>query len=141
MNIEVSRTPDWRCGLDGFVVLSAAEPVGEVELLVESTEAVTGPRCGVVAEPHGRRPVNVRDLRWPGGQRCCCGPSGCGAAAAAVRAHRANGTDSDPPPTLGGVEPLKRRQFISRTGSWNRQCEGGASAPPSARSAPAQSAP
>ena len=50
-------------GLDGFVVLAAAELVGEVELLVETTETVTGcPRCGVVAEPHGRRPVSVRDL-------------------------------------------------------------------------------
>jgi transposase len=50
-------------GLDGFVVLAAAELAGEVELLVETTETVTGcPRCGVVAEPHGRRPVSVRDL-------------------------------------------------------------------------------
>ena len=50
-------------GLDGFVVLAAAELVGEVELLVETPETVTGcPRCGVVAEPHGRRPVSVRDV-------------------------------------------------------------------------------
>ena len=50
-------------GLDGFVVLSAVEVAGEVEVLVETTESVTGcPRCGVVAEPHGRRPVTVRDL-------------------------------------------------------------------------------
>ncbi len=50
-------------GLDGFVVLASAEVAGEVELLVESTATVTGcPRCGVVAEPHGRRPVTVRDL-------------------------------------------------------------------------------
>jgi transposase len=50
-------------GLDGFVVLAAAEVAGEVELLVETTATVTGcPRCGVVAEPHGRRPVTVRDL-------------------------------------------------------------------------------
>ena len=50
-------------GLDGFGVLAAAEVSGEVELLVETTETVTGcPCCGVVAEPHGRRPVSVRDL-------------------------------------------------------------------------------
>ncbi|HMA46043.1 MAG TPA: ISL3 family transposase, partial [Frankiaceae bacterium] len=54
-------------GLDGFVVLAAAELAGEVELLVETTEAVPGcPRCGVVAEPHGRRPVTVRDLPLAG---------------------------------------------------------------------------
>ena len=36
---------------------------GEVELLIETTAAVTGClRCGVVARPHGRRPVLVRDL-------------------------------------------------------------------------------
>ena len=50
-------------GLDGFVVLAAAEVAGEVELMVETTETVTGcPRCGVVAEAHGRRRVSVRDL-------------------------------------------------------------------------------
>ena len=50
-------------GLDGFVVLAAVEVSGEVELLVEMTETVTGcPGCGVLAEPHGRRPFSVRDL-------------------------------------------------------------------------------
>ncbi len=50
-------------GLQEFVVLAAAELAGEVELLIETTETVTGcPRCGVIAEPHGRRPVSVRDL-------------------------------------------------------------------------------
>ena len=54
-------------GLDGFVVLAAAELVGEVELLVETTESVSGcPRCGVLAEPHGRRSVSVRDLPLAG---------------------------------------------------------------------------
>ena len=54
-------------GLDGFVVLAAAEVAGEVELLVETTAMGTGcPRCGVVAEPHGRRPVTVRDLPLAG---------------------------------------------------------------------------
>ena len=68
MNREGSRTPDVALlGLDGFVVLAAAELAGEVELLVETTGAVTGcPRCGVVAEPHGRRPVSVRDLPLAG---------------------------------------------------------------------------
>lgn len=50
-------------GLPGFVVLAAGEVAGEVELLVETTVSMTGcPRCGVVAVPHGRRPVSVRDL-------------------------------------------------------------------------------
>lgn len=50
-------------GLPDFVVLAAGEVAGEVELLVETTATVTGcRRCGVVAEPHGRRPVLVRDL-------------------------------------------------------------------------------
>ncbi len=50
-------------GLPGFVVVAAAEVAGEVELLVETAPTVAGcRRCGVVAEPHGRRPVTVRDL-------------------------------------------------------------------------------
>lgn len=50
-------------GLVGFEVLAAGELVGEVELLVETTETVSGcPVCGVLAEAHGRRPVMVRDL-------------------------------------------------------------------------------
>jgi zinc-finger of transposase IS204/IS1001/IS1096/IS1165 len=54
-------------GLGEFVVLAAAEVAGEVELLVETTATVAGcPRCGVVAEPHGRRPVTVRDLPFAG---------------------------------------------------------------------------
>ncbi len=45
-------------GLPEFVVLSAGEVAGEVELLVETRATVTGcPGCGVVAEPHGRRPM------------------------------------------------------------------------------------
>ena len=55
-------------GLPGFVVLAAAELAGEVELLVETTASVDGcRRCGIVAKPHGRRPVTVRDL--PAGGR------------------------------------------------------------------------
>ena len=50
-------------GLPDFVVLAAGDVAGEVELLVETTATVTGcPRCGVLAEPDGRRPVLVRDL-------------------------------------------------------------------------------
>ncbi len=42
-------------GLDGFVVLAAAELAGEVELLVETTETVTGyPRCGVLVSVRHR---------------------------------------------------------------------------------------
>lgn len=50
-------------GLPGFVVLAAGEYGGELELLVETTERVTGcPRCGTVATLHDRRPRWVRDL-------------------------------------------------------------------------------
>jgi len=50
-------------GLPEFVVLAAGEYAGEVELLVETTESVTGcPRCGVVATLHDRKPRWVRDL-------------------------------------------------------------------------------
>ena len=68
MTRDGSRTAEVALlGLDGFVVLAAAELAGEVELLVETTESVSGcPRCGVLAEPHGRRPVSVRDLPLAG---------------------------------------------------------------------------
>lgn len=50
-------------GLPGFTVLAVSEYAGEVEVLVETTETVTGcPGCGVLAGAHGRRPVWVRDL-------------------------------------------------------------------------------
>ena len=55
-------------GLPGFVVLAAAEYGGELEVLVETTDPVTGcPRCGVVATLHDRKPRWVRDL--PAGGR------------------------------------------------------------------------
>ena len=55
-------------GLPGFVVLAAGEYGGELELLVETTDSVTGcPRCGVLATLHDRRPRWVRDL--PAGGR------------------------------------------------------------------------
>jgi transposase len=50
-------------GLDGFVVLAAADAGGEVELLVETTADLVGcPGCGAVARAKDRRPVWVRDL-------------------------------------------------------------------------------
>jgi hypothetical protein len=82
---QVSGPPEWtRCdppelsdaagtathalGLPGFVVLAAAEYGGELELLIETTESVTGcPSCGVVATLHDRKPRWVRDL--PAGGR------------------------------------------------------------------------
>ncbi len=55
-------------GLTGFVVLAAGEYGGELELLVQTCETVTGcPQCGVVATAHGRRERLVRDI--PAGGR------------------------------------------------------------------------
>jgi zinc-finger of transposase IS204/IS1001/IS1096/IS1165 len=55
-------------GLPGFVVAAAGEYAGELELLVETTESVTGcPRCGMLATLHDRKPRSVRDL--PSGGR------------------------------------------------------------------------
>ncbi len=49
--------------MPGFVVLTAGEVIGELELLVETSERVSGcPRCGVVAIPHARRPHLVQDV-------------------------------------------------------------------------------
>ena len=50
-------------GLDGFVVLAAADAGDELELLVETTAELVGcPACGAVARAKDRRPVWVRDL-------------------------------------------------------------------------------
>jgi len=50
-------------GLDGFVVVTAAEVGGELELLVETTADLVGcPGCGAVARAKDRRPTWVRDL-------------------------------------------------------------------------------
>jgi hypothetical protein len=50
-------------GLPGFVVLAVGEFGGELEVLIETTESVTGcPRCGVVATLHDRKGRWVRDL-------------------------------------------------------------------------------
>jgi transposase len=52
--------------LGGFIVLAAARVGGELEVLVETDPAVTGPvacpTCGVLARAHGRREHLVRDL-------------------------------------------------------------------------------
>ena len=50
-------------GLDDFVVLSAGEVGGELEVLIETIETATGcRRCGVLATAHGRREHLVRDI-------------------------------------------------------------------------------
>jgi transposase len=50
-------------GLAGFGVLEVTEGPDELVITVESTTVITGcPRCGVRAEAHDRRPVDVRDL-------------------------------------------------------------------------------
>lgn len=50
-------------GLDGFVVVAAAEAGGELELLVETTADLVGcPECGAVARAKDRRATWVRDL-------------------------------------------------------------------------------
>ena len=68
-------------GLPGFVVLAAGEYGGELELLVETTESVTGwLRCGVVVTLHDRKARLVRDLPAGGRRWCWCGSSGSGAA-------------------------------------------------------------
>ena len=54
--------------LPGFVVIAAGEVGGELEVLIEATETVTGcPRCGVVATAHVRRAHVVRDIPSAGG--------------------------------------------------------------------------
>src|SRR5664279_5376496 len=65
---DAAGTATLALGLPGFVVLAAAEYGGELELLIETTESVTGcPGCGVVATLHDRKPRWVRDL--PAGGR------------------------------------------------------------------------
>ena len=68
MDVDGSTGDDARLGLDGFVVVAAAEVDGELHQLVETTAARVGcPACGVVAVAHGRRRAWVRDL--PSGGR------------------------------------------------------------------------
>ena len=68
MEPDPTAMPAAMLGLAGFSVLAAGEVGGELELLVETTAAVTGcPSCGVVATPHGRREHLVRDV--PSGGR------------------------------------------------------------------------
>ncbi len=50
-------------GLGGFVLLAVSSAYAEPEQAVETTEATAWcSGCGVAAQPHGRRPVWVRDL-------------------------------------------------------------------------------
>ncbi len=50
-------------GLSGFVLLAVSSAYGELEQAVETTvTTVWCEGCGVAAQPHGRRPVRVRDL-------------------------------------------------------------------------------
>lgn len=63
MSVEATVLPAAMLGISGLVVLAAGEYGGELELLVETSESVTGcPRCGVVAVAHGRREHLVRDI-------------------------------------------------------------------------------
>ncbi len=50
-------------GLPGFAVLMVADYGGEIEMMIETTESVTGcPQCGTLAVLHDRRARLVRDL-------------------------------------------------------------------------------
>jgi transposase len=68
VNSDPTVVPAAMLGLPGFRVLAAVEVGGELELLVETTAAVTGcSSCGVLATAHGRREHLVRDV--PSGGR------------------------------------------------------------------------
>ncbi len=63
MEDDATALPVTMLGLPGFRVLAAGEYGGELEVVVESTQTLTGcPTCGVVATPHGRRDHLVRDI-------------------------------------------------------------------------------
>ncbi len=50
-------------GLPGFVLLAVSSAFAELEQAVETTSVTAWcVGCGVPAQPHGRRPVRVRDL-------------------------------------------------------------------------------
>lgn len=61
MSVEATVLPAAMLGISGLVVLAAGEYGGELELLVETSESVTGcPRGG--RGGHGRREHLVRDI-------------------------------------------------------------------------------
>ncbi len=63
MSDQGTGLPATMLGLPGFAVLAAGEYGGELELLVETVETVTGcTACGVLATAHGRRDHLVRDI-------------------------------------------------------------------------------
>ncbi len=68
MEIHGSSSAVALLGLEDLVVLAATEVDGKLHQLIETTADRVGcPSCGVVAVPHGRRRVWVRDL--PAGGR------------------------------------------------------------------------
>ena len=68
MEIDGSASAVALLGLDGFVVRAALVIDGELHQLIETTATRVGcPSCGVIASPHDRREVRVRDL--PSGGR------------------------------------------------------------------------
>ena len=90
-------------GLSGFVLLAVSEYEGELEQAVETTADLVGcPGCGAVAQPHGRRPIRVRDLPSAGrpvtlserqkrGSWICCryGRQPCSSVASMIRSAMA----------------------------------------------------
>ncbi len=68
MDDDATSLPATMLGLAGFEVLAAGEYGGELELLVQTSDAQTGcPDCGVIAVARGRRTHLVRDV--PAGGR------------------------------------------------------------------------
>ena len=102
MSVEATVLPAAMLGISGLVVLAVGEYGGELELLVETSESVTGcPRCGVVAVAHGRREHLVRDIPSAGRpvllvwrkRLCRCAEPAC-------------------PQRTRSVHLIKRRQYV-----------------------------
>jgi len=78
---DVTALPARMLGLDGFEVLAAGEVGGELELLVQTTDTLTGcPGCGVVATAQDAVTISCATSPRRVGRCCWCGASGCGAA-------------------------------------------------------------